>query len=75
VPDEGGGTHTEKTVREERCGIPRQKAPLEITNKDWQVLPEIFTVKATARWKEVLAAYEELRGPFGLPPLYAPAPP
>jgi hypothetical protein len=47
-----GDRSLEKTVRENGVEYRIKKAPVEITNKDGQVLPEMFTLKATARWKE-----------------------
>lgn len=62
----------EKTVRENGVEYHIRKEPVEIANKDGQVLPGIFTVKATARWKD--GAQDGLLEADTLvyPPLYAP---
>jgi len=70
----GGDRTSEKTVRENGVEYRIKKAPVEITNKDRQVLPDMFTVKATARWKEGGHDEELSAETIVYPPLYAPAP-
>jgi len=64
----------EKTVKENGVEYHIKKAPFEITNKDGQVLPDMFTVKATARWKEGGHDEELNAETLVYPPLYAPVP-
>lgn len=64
----------EKTVRENGVEYHIKKTPVDITNKEGQVLPDMFTIKVTARWKEG-GRDEELGAETLLyPPLYAPIP-
>ena len=69
-----GDRVTEKTIRENGVEYRVKKAPVEIKNKDGQVLPEMFTVKVTARWKEAGHDEEMDADTIVHPPLYAPAP-
>ena len=69
----GGDRITGKTVRENGVEYRIKKAPVEITNKDNQVLPEMYSVKAAARWKEGGQFAELSAESLVYPPLYAPA--
>jgi Tfp pilus assembly protein PilV len=69
----GGDRIMEKTVRENGVEYRIKKAPVEITNKDNQVLPEMYSVKAAARWKEGGQFAELSAESLVYPPLYAPA--
>jgi prepilin-type N-terminal cleavage/methylation domain-containing protein len=73
-PSAAPGDRTlEKTVRENGVEYRIKKAPLELTNKDGQQLPDMFTVTATARWKEGGGDAELSAETMVYPPLYAPA--
>lgn len=67
----GGDRITEKTIRENGVEYRIKKAPVEITNKDDAILPEMFTVKATARWKDGGQNQELNAETLVYPPLYA----
>lgn len=64
----------EKAVKENGVEYHLKKDPVEIANKDGQVLPDMFTVKATARWKEGGHDQELNAETIVYPPLYAPVP-
>lgn len=64
----------EKTVKENGVEYHIKKAPVEITNKEGQVLPDMFTIRATARWKEGGNNQELNAETTVYPPLYAPVP-
>lgn len=64
---------TEKNIRENGVEYRIKKAPVEITNKDGRVLPEMFTVKVVARWKDGGHIEEMSAETIAYPPLYAPA--
>jgi prepilin-type N-terminal cleavage/methylation domain-containing protein len=64
----------EKTVKENGVEYHLKKTPVEITNTEGQVLPEMFTIKATARWKEGGQEEELVAETIVYPPLYAPVP-
>ena len=68
-----GERNLEKTIRENGVEYRIKKATVEITNKDGQMLPDMFTVKATARWKEAGHDEELAAETLVYPPLYAPA--
>ncbi len=70
----GGDRTVEKTVRENGVEYRVKKSPVEITNKDGLVLPEMYEVKATARWKDGGRDEQLDAETLVYPPLYAPAP-
>ncbi len=67
-----GDRTIEKTIRENGVEYRIKKAPAEITNKDGGTLPEMYSVKATARWKEGRQNEELSAETLVYPPLYAP---
>ncbi len=62
----------DKKVREDGVEYRIKKTPVEITAKDGQILPDMFTVKATATWREGGSDAELSAETLVYPPMYAP---
>jgi hypothetical protein len=71
-PGSPGDQVVEKTVKEEGVEYHLRMEPANLRNKDDQELPGLFSVKATARWKEGNRADEISAETLVMPTLYAP---
>jgi prepilin-type N-terminal cleavage/methylation domain-containing protein len=63
----------EKTVKENGVEYRLKKAPVDLSNIDGQTLPDMYSVKGVAHWKESGFDQEMTAETLLYPPLYAPA--
>lgn len=71
-PNSPGDQTVEQTVKEEGVEYHLVMEPSKLRNKDDQELPGLFTVKATARWKDGNRMEEINAETMVMPTLYAP---
>ena len=64
----------DKTMTENGVDYHVKITPVELANKDGQPLPNMYAVKATARWKDSGHPEEINAETIMYPPLYVPAP-
>ena len=67
-----GGRGFESTTRVDGVEYHLKMAPVEMTNADGEPLPDLHTVRATARWKEGGQDQEMSAETLLYPSLYAP---